>query len=481
MKTFSFPKLPDQDDYLLELQNSNYSKRTVYNYARDLCIFAMFLHANGRSFYKAKKKDITVYKGYLRRGDHIKDLNNFRDFAAKTLENPNVMVKNSPRRSKGSKTHDKEDLGMVIPPQGIKSSDLEEDDIFTSAELYLDDVYRKVYGSLGKMKSITELKRKSDGLQPASVNRMLSALRSYLKYRIEFDLEVPIPPDAIKMVKSTKTHKQVADFKDIVRLIEAPTDMEKDHKVALRNRAMLEILFATGMRISELIGLDLEDINEEGKLFITGKGRKQRYVYLTPRALGWLDRYLDVRLRYVDNDKESENTVTIDLSEVVESKTLKGESALEEFMDQEELSQPSEDHETDVSQSGSDDRFDLDPNLSAITLLESYRKSGYIKKYSSPALFIPFSGGRNGKRGDRLSTNHLQDKIADYRKRLGISIPTSAHSLRHGFATYLAENGASAAAIQVLLGHESLNTTTRYVHASDRFAEETHREKHPLG
>ena len=71
-------------------------------------------------------------------------------------------------------------------------------------------------------------------------------------------------------------------------------------------------------------------------------------------------------------------------------------------------------------------------------------------------------------------------KIKRYRELLGISIPTSAHSLRHGFATYLAEQGANPAAIQVLLGHESLETTSRYVHASDRYAETTHREFHPL-
>ena len=59
-------------------------------------------------------------------------------------------------------------------------------------------------------------------------------------------------------------------------------------------------------------------------------------------------------------------------------------------------------------------------------------------------------------------------------------MPTSAHSLRHGFATYLAERGANPVALQILLGHESLHTTTRYVHASDKYAEETHHKYHPL-
>jgi len=67
-----------------------------------------------------------------------------------------------------------------------------------------------------------------------------------------------------------------------------------------------------------------------------------------------------------------------------------------------------------------------------------------------------------------------------YRKLLGIVIPTTPHSLRHGFATYLAEQGANPAAIQKLLGHESLQTTTRYVHASDKYAQETHKKYHPL-
>src|SRR5690606_34986841 len=96
--------------------------------------------------------------------------------------------------------------------------------------------------------------------------------------------------------------------------IECPTIFEKDYKVGLRNRTMLEMLFSTGMRISELIGLDLEQINSEGKLFILGKGKKQRFVYLTDRALRWLDKYLAVRLRYVDfsankrDDKQSRET-----------------------------------------------------------------------------------------------------------------------------------------------------------------------------
>ena len=233
-------------------------------------------------------------------------------------------------------------------------------------------------------------------LDSRSVNRMLSALRSYLRYLIDIDYPCPLPPEAVKLTKAGRKHPQVAELNELVRLIEAPTSLESAPRVALRNRAMLEVLFATGMRISELCGLNRNQIDASGRIFITGKGRKQRFVYLTPRAKHHLDNYLAAR------------------------------------------------------------------------------------KDVAPALFIPYAGRNVVKPKRQISTNYLQDRIKRYREKLKINVPTSAHSLRHGFATYLAEEGANPAAIQILLGHESLDTTTRYVHASDKYAEETHRKFHPL-
>jgi integrase/recombinase XerD len=233
-------------------------------------------------------------------------------------------------------------------------------------------------------------------LSSGSINRFLSSLRRYLSYLIEMDYETKILPEHVKLIKKEKKHGRVAELGDLIRLIEAPSKFELDKSIASRNRAVLELLFATGMRISELCSLNRNQIDASGKIFITGKGRKQRFVYLTDRALQHLDQYLATR------------------------------------------------------------------------------------KDSSPALFIPYSPKTANNPKKRISTNYLQGKIKEYREKLQINVPTSAHSLRHGFATYLAEEGASPAAIQILLGHESLDTTTRYVHASDRFAQETHRKFHPL-
>jgi site-specific recombinase XerD len=256
--------------------------------------------------------------------------------------------------------------------------------------------YYKAYLTSRDRKTAVLAQQGQKQLVSRSVNRMLSAFRSFLKYLIEIDYPCPVPPEAVKLIKTERKHGQVAELNDLVSLIEAPSHLEANPKAGLRNRAMLETLFATGMRISELCNLNRDQIDDTGRIFITGKGKKQRFVYLTPRAREHLDRYLITR------------------------------------------------------------------------------------KDSCPALFIPYAGRNVANSKKRLSANYLQERIKRYREKLKINVPTSAHSLRHGFATYLAEEGASPAAIQILLGHESLDTTTRYVHASDKYAEETHKKYHPL-
>ncbi len=233
-------------------------------------------------------------------------------------------------------------------------------------------------------------------LNAFSINRMLSALRSYLKFIIQMDYISPISPTNIELVKTIKKHPRVSEFEEVVKIIESPDKFEKDEFVARRNRAMLEILFSTGMRISELLNLKKEQIDNTGRIFIRGKGKKERFVYLTERAQKHIKDYLGIR----DSD--------------------------------------------------------------------------------SAYLFIPLRGMNAHNKDKKISANYLQERVKRYRELLEINIPLSCHSIRHAFATYLAENGANPAAIQILLGHESLDTTTRYVHASDRYAEDTHKKFHPL-
>jgi len=267
----------------------------------------------------------------------------------------------------------------------LKFSNLSKKDIL-NYKAYLSSIDRKT------AKNVKGEKK----LGAYSINRMLSSLRAYLKYLIEMDHPSPLPPDAVKLVKTIKKKSQVAELDLLTKLIEFPSKHEKIKKIATRNRAILEMLFSTGMRISELVNLKLNQIDREGKIFILGKGKKERFVYMTPRAINYLDEYLTVR--------------------------------------------------------SSDSLF----------------------------VFVPYRGRNTPDKNKKISTNHIQYKIKLYRELLGINVPTSAHSLRHGFATYLAEAGANPAAIQILLGHESLDTTTRYVHASDKYAQKIHKNFHPL-
>lgn len=463
----SIPKLPEQDKYLLYLQNNAYSFLTIINYARDLSIFSVYLYFNNIDFNKLSKEDISNYKGYLGSGNHLKDLDRIR---GKYLDNIDNTTQSKDEASSGPGRPEKKPSGMNRPVEEDENTKKVTDG---SPQVYEDDfltiVYDKVYGSLGILqRPLNSRARSINGLDVRSINRMLSALRSYLKFRIEWDLDIPVPPDAIKMVKADKKVKKVASLEDLTRLIESPMEFEKDERVALRNRCMLEMLFATGMRISELIGLNIEQLNMHGRLYILGKGKKERAVFMTGRSLGWLNKYLKLRLEYAFSDREKEeqpgniDKLFVDIG-----------------VDTENMKHRETNMEEPISQGLNLEVFDSE-NRKYIKLIEEYRMNKFLEKFNSPALFIPFVGMGSKKPNCRLSTNYFQEKIADYRKRLGIQIPTSAHSLRHGFATYMAEDGASPVALQVLLGHESLETTTKYVHASEKFAEETVKKNHPL-
>jgi site-specific recombinase XerD len=498
----SYYNLPEQDEYILDLQNNNYSERTIYNYDRDLSVFARFLDDRDQGLGEVDKKTITHYKGYLRRGEHLyihrKDQQILEEALDEILEIVSgdeidlqkdelkdappkkafLKAESALRRSKGSKTRENlfeeyEDIRRAI--KNLKKT--------PNRVSGLPGSRKKKSRTKKADKRSTNLRRTfgsaDEGLSSRSVNRMLSALRSYLNWRVDFDKEVPLAPEAIKLIKTERKKPQVAELNQLIALIESPSKFEKDIRVAARNRAMLELLFSTGMRISELINLNLDQINEEGKIFIMGKGKKERFVYLTPRANYFLREYLKVRDLSTKEAKELKETKT-ELAGKNKEEAVKEADQSNQKLSKDGKSQKQSrgvGDSVDSSKKGTQEKKNVvdSPTLSPT----SFDITGYSRK-GDEAVFIPYRGGRNGSTNDRISTNYLQEKIAQYRRRLGIVVPTSAHSLRHGFATYLAENGASPVAIQVLLGHESLQTTTRYVHASDKYAEKTHRNKHPL-
>lgn len=130
-----------------------------------------------------------------------------------------------------------------------------------------------------------------------TINYYMIALRSFLKYLSKMDIG-SLAPEKIELADTPERQIQFLEKEELVRLLDAfsgPDELE------LRNRAILETLFSTGLRVSELAKLDRESVNlKRGEFSITGKGGKARVVFLSDNAKYWIEKYMKTRL---DNDK----------------------------------------------------------------------------------------------------------------------------------------------------------------------------------
>ncbi len=129
-------------------------------------------------------------------------------------------------------------------------------------------------------------------LKRITQNYHLIALRSFLKYLIKRDIPV-LSPDKIDLPKAESRSIKFLERGQVERLLNMP---EISTPEGLRDKAILEVLFSTGLRVSELVGLGREQINFDRKEFgVIGKGRRARVVFLSDAAADWLKRYLDGR------------------------------------------------------------------------------------------------------------------------------------------------------------------------------------------
>lgn len=130
-------------------------------------------------------------------------------------------------------------------------------------------------------------------------NYHLIALRSFLKYLAKRDIK-SLAAEKIELPKTPARTVEFLDIEEVERLIRA-TNEEKDKLTRLRDRAILEMLFSTGLRISELTALKRDNLNlKRGEFAVRGKGDKMRLVFLSRDAIGYLEKYLDER---EDNSK----------------------------------------------------------------------------------------------------------------------------------------------------------------------------------
>jgi integrase/recombinase XerC len=261
------------------------------------------------------------------------------------------------------------------------------------------------------------------GQSRATAARKLAAVRTFLRYLRRESLVdddpgalVPTPKREIRM----PAHLSEDEMTALIAAAAGDTPLER------RDRAILELFYASGLRLSELAGLDLEDVNLGARMArVLGKGGKQRLVPFNTSAAKAIRAYLKDRETLVAGQDGREGRDGQDRREQHASRSSPSR-----------LSRPS--------------------------------------SRSSPKnpLFVNYRGGRLTVRSiDRLVRRYVAASSA----RAGIS----AHALRHSFATHLLQRGADLRAIQELLGHARLSTTERYTHVNAAQLLEVYRKSHP--
>ncbi|PKF61815.1 site-specific tyrosine recombinase XerD [Psychromonas sp. psych-6C06] len=125
----------------------------------------------------------------------------------------------------------------------------------------------------------------------SSTARLMSALRRYYQFLCREKLREDDPSAKLKSPKTIKPLPKSLSESEVDGLLSAP---DISDPVQFRDKAMLELLYATGLRVSELTGLSIEEINlQQGVVRITGKGNKTRLVPMGEEANYWLDRYIN--------------------------------------------------------------------------------------------------------------------------------------------------------------------------------------------
>ncbi|GAC1039847.1 site-specific tyrosine recombinase XerD [Pseudomonas sp. No.117] len=132
--------------------------------------------------------------------------------------------------------------------------------------------------------------RLSEGYQARSTARFLSGLRSFYKYSVREGRIAEDPTLLVSMPQLGAPLPKSLSEADVEALLAAP---DTEDSLGLRDRTMLEVLYATGLRVTELISLTLDEINlREGSLRVFGKGSKERLIPLGEEAIAWLEDYL---------------------------------------------------------------------------------------------------------------------------------------------------------------------------------------------
>lgn len=141
----------------------------------------------------------------------------------------------------------------------------------------------------------------------ATIARKLATLRSFYKFLVKTNRRDSNPLSAIRTPKQDKKLPRFLEFEEVKRLLETPPT---DSWLGARDRAILETLYSTGIRVSELVGLNMDDIDFLGEVVhIRGKGKKERITPISSSALQAIQHYMEYRNRRAQNNSHFDSKV----------------------------------------------------------------------------------------------------------------------------------------------------------------------------
>ncbi len=252
--------------------------------------------------------------------------------------------------------------------------------------------------------------KKGGALQKITQNYHIIALRNFLKYLAKRDIST-LPAEKIEVGKNPTHEISFLEAGELDRLLNAASG---DNLKMLRNRSILELLFSAGLRVSELVGINRDQINLDKQEFsVRGKGGKIRIVFISDTARRALQKYLDKRT-------------------------------------------------------------DIDPALfiRISAIFPSPRQLAGRGWREAPGECKPDEGNL------RLAPRSVQRIVKFYAAKAGIVKDVHPHTLRHSFATDLLANGADIRSVQAMLGHSSITTTQIYTHVTNQQLKEVHKAFH---
>lgn len=165
------------------------------------------------------------------------------------------------------------------------------DNTINSYMLDLEDFFKTFNGSIESCtkKDILTYISSINGLEVSTINRHISSLKSFFNYLVDESIIKVSPMEEVSSLKKAKKLPKYLSISEVNKLLNIPLNSEFDY----RNKAMLELMYATGLRVSELVSIEYSNIDFENSIIrINGKGKKERIIPLGEVASYYLKVYL---------------------------------------------------------------------------------------------------------------------------------------------------------------------------------------------